>query len=293
MMGIVTEIQRFSLKDGPGIRTTVFLKGCNASCKWCHNPETLSPNPELMVYPVRCVQCGACRDFDPTTAKQLPPPREELSPQNVARCFSGALAVAGREMSASQVLDEVFQDSDYYSDSGGGLTISGGEAMLQDEFCRELLSGCKEKGISTAIETNLAYDFGKLDELLPFLDLVMADIKLMDPQTHMEYVGIDNRQILENAEKLGVLEFPRIFRTPVIPGVNDSPEEISRIAAFVARHTAGLLYYELLNFNPLGDSKYNALNMNNPFRDYRPLDDADMESLAHAAAQAGIPIKSG
>jgi pyruvate formate lyase activating enzyme len=292
-MGIVTDIQRFSLKDGPGIRTTVFLKGCNASCKWCHNPETLSSSSELLIYSIRCAKCGACVGFDlQKAAKGLPPPREVLNLQSASRCFSGALSVAGKEMSAAQVLDEVLQDSDYYRDSGGGVTISGGEALMQDGFCGEIFSACKEKGIATAVETNLAYGFERLERLLPFLDLVMADIKLLDPQKHREYVGIDNAQVLENAEKLGDLGFPRILRTPVIPGVNDKVEEISRIAAFVAKKPAGLLYYELLNFNPLGDSKYNALNAENPFRDARPLNDEAMNVLAAAAEKAGIAVKT-
>jgi pyruvate formate lyase activating enzyme len=292
-MGIVTDIQRFSLKDGPGIRTTVFLKGCNASCKWCHNPETLTSSSELLIYPIRCAKCGACVDFDPQKAAGgLPPPREVLDLQSASRCFSGALSVVGKEMSAAQVLDEILQDADYYRDSGGGVTISGGEALMQGGFCGEIFSACKERGIATAVETNLAYEFEKLESLLPFLDLVMADIKLMDPQRHREYVGIDNVQVLENAEKLGALGFPRILITPVIPGVNDKVEEISRIADFAAKKPAGLLYYELLNFNPLGDSKYTALNAENPFRDARPLNDEDMSALAAAAGKAGIEVKT-
>ncbi|MDR0402723.1 MAG: glycyl-radical enzyme activating protein [Treponema sp.] len=292
-MGLVTDIQRFSLKDGPGIRTTIFLKGCNASCKWCHNPETLTLSMELLIYPIRCARCGACVDFDPQKALGgLPPPREVLNLQSASRCFSGALSAAGKEMSAAQVLDEVLQDTDYYRDSGGGITISGGEALVQDEFCGEILSACKERGIATAVETNLAYEFERLERLLPFLDMVMADIKLMDPQKHREYVGIDNAQVLENAGKLGALGFPRILRTPVIPGINDRVEEISRIAAFAAKKPAGLLYYELLNFNPLGDPKYNALNVENPFKDTRPLDDEAMGALAAAAGKAGIAVKT-
>jgi pyruvate formate lyase activating enzyme len=201
--------------------------------------------------------------------------------------------IAGKEMSASQVLDEVFQDIDYYRDSGGGLTISGGEALLQEQFCKELLSGCKKNGISTAVETNLAYDFFVLEKLLPLLDLVMADIKLMDPLKHKEYAGIDNAEILENAEKLGKLGFPRIVRTPVIPGVNNTTEEVSSIASFIAWEKKGLMFYELLHFNPLGDSKYNALNKNNHFKDARPIADAEMAILVRAAAKAGIPVKSG
>ncbi|GHV03332.1 glycyl-radical enzyme activating protein [Spirochaetia bacterium] len=294
-MGVVTDIQRFSLKDGPGIRTTVFLKGCNASCLWCHNPETFSPLPEVLVYPERCVKCGTCVEFDPARAGSLPPPRESLNLNAVSRCYSGALSAAGQELSAEAVMDEILQDQDYYRNSGGGITLSGGDALLQDAFCKEILMACKEHGIDTAVETNLAYDFSRLQGLLPLLDLVMGDLKILDPQKHREYTGIDNKMILENIQKLGETGKAHIVRTPIIPGVNDSPEEIAAIAGFLtARPGArGLLYYELLNFNPLGASKYDALSVKNPFREMRPLEAAEMEALGAAAAKSGIPLRTG
>ncbi len=279
-MGMITDIQRFSLNDGPGIRTTVFLKGCNMTCAWCHNPETLSGEPEILIYPGQCIGCGACVGFDPKKAMaELPPNRESLTLRAAEKCFSGALVIAGRSMCAQDVLREAEQDALYYANSGGGVTLSGGEVMAQPDFAREILALCREKGIPAAVETNLAYDFSLLACLLPLLDLVMADIKLMDGQRHRELTGIGNERILDNAKKLAASGMPYILRTPIIPGVNDNAWEIGRIAEFIAAHNKGnLLYYELLNFNPLGTSKYQSLNLENPFSSARPLPNDRIDS---------------
>jgi pyruvate formate lyase activating enzyme len=293
-MGMITDIQRFSLKDGPGIRSTVFFKGCNAACRWCHNPETLSARRELLIYPDRCAGCGACVGFDPIRAAGgLPPPRRELSPESAELCFSGALRAVGTEMDAAGVLEQVEQDADYYRNSGGGITLSGGEVMAQPRFAEEILRACGERGIAAAIETNLAYDYSLLEGLLPYLDLVMADIKLLDGPRHRFFTGIGNEGILENVKRLARAGVPYILRTPVIPGINDSPEEIGAIAAFIARDREFLLYYELLNYNPLGTSKYEGLGIPCACRDERPLGGEEMEGLLRAARAAGIPVRAG
>ncbi|MDR3173368.1 MAG: glycyl-radical enzyme activating protein, partial [Treponema sp.] len=277
-MGMITDIQRFSLKDGPGIRSTIFFKGCNAACRWCHNPETLSPQQELLIYPDRCMGCGACVDFEPQ-AGGLPPPRETLSLERAGRCFSGALQTVGVEMDVSQVMNQVEQDRDYYRDSGGGVTLSGGEVMIQAPFAAGILRACREKGIAAAIETNLAYDYSLLEDLLPDLDLVMADIKLLDTGRHRFYTGIGNEEILANVKRLARAGLPYILRTPVVPGVNDKVEEIGSIAEFIAGDKEFLLYYELLNYNPLGASKYEGLGVSCAHRGSRPLSGERMEEL--------------
>ncbi len=293
-MGIVTDIQRFSLNDGPGIRTTVFLKGCNARCQWCHNPETFSLQPELMIYPDRCFGCGACVDFDSARMeKGLPPPREELTPASAARCFSGALTVSGREMTAEDVMREILQDKEYYVSSGGGVTVSGGECLMQPAFTKEILLACRANDIHTALETNLMYPWSALEELLPLLDLIMADIKLPDSDSYQRYTGIDNAQVLENVARLAETSIPSIIRTPVIPGVNDDDSMIRTIAQQAATAGASLQYYELLNFNPLGASKYQGLNMTDIFTGKKPLPQQRMQELADAAGLAGIPVRIG
>jgi pyruvate formate lyase activating enzyme len=293
-MGIITDIQRFSLKDGPGIRTTVFFKGCNASCRWCHNPETLSARRELLIYPERCAGCGACVGFDRERAgRGLPPPREELTWESAELCFSGALSAAGSEMDVPRIVGQIEQDRDYYINSGGGVTLSGGEVMMQSEFAGEILRSCKRLGIAAALETNLAYDYSLLEGLLPDLDLVMADIKMLDGPRHIFFTGIDNRVILENVRKLSREGIPYILRTPVVPGVNDRAEDIGAIAAFIAGDKEFLLYYELLNFNPLGASKYEGLGIPHQYRDTRPLKDEELRELVLAAQAAGVPVRAG
>ena len=292
-MGIVTDIQRFSLNDGPGIRTTVFLKGCNLSCTWCHNPETLSMNPELLLYGEQCIGCGACVGFDVSKPFTLPPERESLTVSSASGCFSGALTVAGREMSVEEVMSEVKQDVNYYAQSGGGVTLSGGEVMMQPAFARGILAACKAEGIHTAVETNLAYDWRVLEGVLDVLDLVIADIKHRDNSLHSEYTGIGNTQVLDNVQQVAASGIPYILRTPIIPGVNDDCETVSQIAAFVASTKGNLLYYELLNFNPLGSSKYDGLGIENKHRDARPLTDDALHQLQRAAEACDIPVRVG
>lgn len=291
-MGVLTAIQRFSLHDGPGIRSTVFFKGCNMRCAWCHNPETLRVEPEVLYYRSKCVGCGAC-------AQVCPSHRVEEGKMVYDRalcgdhgacaqvCFSGALEVCGKESTVQDVLHEVMQDADYYAQSGGGVTLSGGEVLLQPQFAAQLLSALHQQGIHTAIESNLNVDFSVLEALLPDLDLVMCDLKLWDEDAHRKWTGAGNARILENIARLSSSGKPFIVRTPVIPGVNDKEEEISAIAGFIGR-LPGLVYYELLNFNPLGGSKYQALDVENVFADARPLPEERMQALA-AAGQAACP----
>lgn len=275
MLGMITDIQRFSLNDGPGIRTVVFFKGCNLSCNWCHNPEAIAFERELMCYPQKCIRCGACAS------------------DAEAPCFSGARVWAGRLASVRDVMAEVLQDVDYYKTSGGGVTLSGGEAMMQPEFAAELTRACREAGVPVALETNLHYPFPRLGEILDHLELVMCDLKLMDPEIHRACTGVDNALILENIGILARSGVPYILRTPVIPGVNDTEEEIGAIAAFAASSGQGLLYYELMNFNPLGASKYVALGRENRHAGAGPLGADRIRALGGAAKRHGINVRIG
>ena len=273
-MGIITDIQRFSLNDGPGIRTTVFFKGCNIACDWCHNPESISPKPELMRYGQKCIGCGRCEDA-------------------AAPCFSGARKWAGREVTVRNVMAEVMQDADYYITSGGGVTLSGGEPMLQPDFAAELLHACVGEGIQTAIETNLYYDFSILEKMLCDLTLIMCDMKVFDDKKHRKSTGAGNGLILENLRLLGRKDIRYVIRTPVIPGLNDSEEEICAIASFISQREQKPLYYELLNFNPLGAGKYEALGIVSKYAGTRPLSKGRMQELAEAASKHGITVRVG
>lgn len=300
MKGIVTDIQRFSLKDGPGIRTTVFLQGCNMACAWCHNPETISRRPKLMYYENNCIRCGKCLDVCPAGALSI---RENEIAIDRTKClgcgtcagicFPGALVLSGKTMDSEQVLKQILEDQAYYQNSGGGVTLSGGEVLMQLEFARELLSRCKEAGISTAIESNMNTEWSTVEALLPVVDIVMCDIKLMEEEAHKKWTGVSNRRILENIQNLAQRKIPMIVRTPVIPGVNRSEEAIGAIADHLSRLQGNLMYYELLNFNPLGDAKYKGLEQENRFYGEKPAQKDEMERLAQRARASGIAVRIG
>lgn len=297
MKGIVTDIQRFSLHDGPGIRTTVFLKGCNMRCAWCHNPETISMKSQLHTYIDRCMGCGHCVEVCKSGARKIIDGSIVYSATDCISCgacaqvcFTGALALSGKSMTPEQVMDEILQDKDYYDHSGGGVTISGGEALCQQEFLRDILTLCRENGISTAIETNLNYPYSLLEDLLPILNLVMFDIKTISNDEHIKWTGVSNNTVLENARRLLLSGFPAIVRTPIVSGVTDTPDAIAKIADLI-KDSPSLLYYELLNFNPLGEAKYTSLGMENTFKGVRPLSAAELEQLAQTARAFGVTVR--
>jgi len=289
MKGIITEIQRFSLHDGPGIRTTVFMKGCNMRCAWCHNPETIQIKPQLQFFPGKCIECGECIRICPNGVHAVLGNKRVLKRdlcvgcgKCASVCYSGALVLVGKEIDTKEVMKEIMEDIQYYHQSGGGITISGGEPLVQKFFSFEILKLCKEKGIHTAIETNVAMPWSDISFILPVTDLIMLDIKAMDDSVHKKWTGVSNSRILKNIKKLSEKEIPLIIRTPIIPGVNDSTEEIGRIAKYISS-LSNVLYYELLPFNPLGAPKYESLDMKNVFEHSKITDKKLMKQLAQTA----------
>ena len=191
MLGNVTDIQRFSLNDGNGIRTTVFLKGCNMRCGWCHNPETIDFENNIMLYEKNCIKCGYCFKACSNGAHIVEDGIHKINSQKctlcgrcVSVCYAEALKFASKRMSVDEVMCEITQDMPYYEKSGGGVTVSGGEALCQAEFVEKLVDECKKRGINVAVETNLFHDFLKIEEILKKLDMIMFDIKLMDEELH-------------------------------------------------------------------------------------------------------------
>lgn len=225
----IADIQRASTHDGPGIRTTVFFKGCPLNCAWCHNPETISFEPEILNYPEKCIGCGMCDKG----------------------CFAGAKVLCGKEYTADEVLAEILLDKEYYK-NGGGVTFSGGEPLAQREFLSEIIDKCKEQGIHTAVETSLIY-FD--EEIFKKLDLVMADLKIWDSEIHKYYTGVENDRIKENFKKLNELGVTIIARTPVIGNLNQGIDKISEFLKGIS----GVKQYELLPYHPLGTVKSEAL----------------------------------
>ncbi len=231
---VVADIERAAIHDGPGIRTTVFFKGCPLNCAWCHNPECKQKEPQEMFYPEKCIGCGMCKEG----------------------CFSGARIICGREMTAEEIFEQILEDKAYYF-SDGGVTFSGGEPLIYPEVIKELIKKCKAENINTAAETSLAlFD----DELLGQLDLVMADFKIFDSEKHKKYTGISNDAIKKNFLKLDKLDVPFLVRTPIIPGVNDSIEEITEIRDYI-KGFKNIIGYELLPYHPLGIAKQKALGL--------------------------------
>ncbi len=297
MQGIVTNIQRFSVHDGPGIRTTVFLKGCNLRCFWCHNPEDMNPAPEIQFFPERCIECEACLDACVQGAHSVDNGhhrfRRELCSgcgECVDTCYAKSLVLVGASKSVEEVVDEILQDQAFYASSGGGVTLSGGEPLLQIDFSAAVLARCQERGIHTAIETAANFPWARVEAILPHVDLVMMDIKHMDSAAHRRSTGVRNERILENAARLGRQPQPLIVRTPVIPGVNDSAAQIGAIAAFVAT-LPNLLYYELLPYHPMAESKYRSLGQLYRATDLVPPSPAHMASLTEAAGEAGVTMR--
>lgn len=297
MKTLITDIQRFSLSDGAGIRTTVFLKGCNMHCPWCHNPETLSNKPELMFYESKCIGCGRCFEVCPNGAHKIIDGKHIIDRKLCVSCgkcaevcYAEALVMCGKPMTVNDVMKQIVQDKAYYDNSNGGVTISGGEVLCNIEFATELAKACKTEGIHVAIETNLSISLENAKCLISHLDMVMCDIKIFDNEEHLKYTGISNSVVLENIKKLDELNIPFIVRTPLIPDVTDREENIEQIADYI-KNFKNLIRYELLNFNPLGEGKYKSLNKANDFEKERPLSDGNLEKLKNIAEGKGITVK--
>jgi len=297
MKTLITDIQRFSLSDGDGIRTTVFFKGCNMNCTWCHNPETIKTERELMFYETKCIGCGKCFSACPTGAQQVKDGKHIIDRAKCINCgkcadvcYAEALVMCGKEMSVEDVMFQVRQDKAYYDSSNGGVTISGGEVVCQKEFASELADACHKEGIKVAVETNLcyAYDFAK--DLLEKMDLIMCDVKIFDDESHKTYTGVSNKLILENVLKLDELNIPVIVRTPLIPGATDSTENIENIANYI-KGMKNLFRYEVLNFNPLGEGKYKALNAENHFESARPFNEDKLSEIRDTLTKIGVSYK--
>jgi pyruvate formate lyase activating enzyme len=275
-MGLISNIQRFSLHDGPGIRTTVFFKGCSVRCAWCHNPETFSMQKQLQYYAARCILCGKCVQLCPNKAHSLEAnangasgkPSHSLDRSRCTgcgvcalECLNNALVISGMEMSVDEVLRQVLDDKPFYDESGGGITLSGGEPVLQGDFCEALLKSSKEQGIHTNIQTAGFYPYEMLERLLPYLDLVMYDIKGISPNIHQNYIKGDISPALDNLRCLDKSGVPIIVRMPCIKGVNDSPSEIEAIAIMLSK-LKSLKHFELLPYHGLAKAKYEALGEN-------------------------------
>ena len=289
MEAVIFNIQRFSIHDGPGIRTTAFMKGCNLRCRWCHNPESHRVAPELQFFETKCIACGACRDACPTKTAARFTDACTLCGRCADSCYAGALEITGRRIDTAGLLDEIRRDAALCRKSGGGVTFSGGEPLLQMEFLAELLPLLQAEGIHTAIETAAHVPWETLAALLPHLDLVMCDVKCIDEALHRTFTGASNARILDNIRRIAASDTPLVLRTPVIPGFNDSEAALDAIGAFIASLPREIPL-ELLPFHNIGRDKYASLARDYDYTKTEPPPRAQMELLAAAARRRGITV---
>ncbi len=259
--GLIFNIQRFSIHDGPGIRTVVFLKGCPLRCLWCHNPEGQFFKKEMVLWDDRCIGCETCRKVCPDSAVENPE-NCTFCGKCVEECPAGAREIAGKEMTVEEVMTEIKKDMVFYEESSGGVTFSGGEPLFQRNFLISLLKRCKEEGISTAIETCGYSSWDVLLSVIKYTDLFLFDLKLMDEELHKKFTGVSNLIIIENLVKLSSNHKNIIIRIPVVPGINDSIENIDKTSEFVS--SLGIKEVHLLPFHKGGVEKYRRLK-----RDYK------------------------
>ncbi|MDR0445921.1 MAG: glycyl-radical enzyme activating protein [Oscillospiraceae bacterium] len=279
--GIVFNIQRYSIDDGPGIRTTVFLKGCPLRCPWCSNPESQSVAPQLFHRHTSCVKCGACAAGCPAGALRLTEDaividREKCEAHGaceeckicVDACVNGALEIKGGKMTVQQVWKVIRRDAVYYETSGGGVTCSGGEILSQPDFTSAIFKKCREEGIHTCADTSGFGTRAALDKILDYTDLVYFDLKHPDPRLHLEHIGVDSGVILDNLRRVSERGVATTLRLPLIPEYNNSPEAIEALA-HIAKQYAPDAAVSILPYHRYGENKYQALGMRYPLAELR------------------------
>ncbi len=295
---LVFNIQKFSVNDGPGIRTTVFLKGCMLDCVWCHNPESKSPKPQLFLNSRLCVGCGAClsacakglHGFEADGRHAIDRGRCTACGACVDACV-GALEMSGAPMTVEEILAEVMKDKAFYDNSGGGMTVSGGEPLFHPAFTLSLLRAAKEKGLHTCIETSGFADWADVEALIPYVDLFLWDVKETDAALHKQYTGVDNARILENLHRLDAAGAKMVLRCPVIPGCNDRAGHFAAIAA-LANSLQNVQRIDVEPYHPLGSSKSAAIGESYALEGLGFPEQETVDGwMAAIAAGTGVPVK--
>jgi pyruvate formate lyase activating enzyme len=296
--GTVFDIQRFSVHDGPGIRTLVFLKGCSLKCEWCANPESQAATPELLFDPARCIACENCLLLCMHGALTKEGERILFEPKRcigcgacAQKCYAEARVLKGRKMTVEAVVAEVLKDEAFYAESGGGVTLSGGEPLEQPDFSERILKSCKNLALHTAVETAGHVLWSSFEKIIPFTDLFLFDIKHTDPDKLKKFTKGDAARIQQNLKKLVMSAKPIIVRTPVIPGFNDSLEEIQKIARLVK--TLGIKELHMLPYHRYGQSKYSLMGRKYVFQGPQQVEAKRMLALQGIASREGLKVHVG
>jgi len=291
---LVTNIQGYSIHDGPGIRTVVFLMGCPLRCKWCANPENLENAVQVGFFKNLCKGCGRCAKACPYGAI-LPGPEQRIDRAKcrhcaacVKNCYYDALVRYGEERSAEEVFQQVRRDKMFYESSGGGVTVSGGEPLTHADFVTELFHLCREDGINTCVETCGCVPHAAMERALPLTDTFYFDLKIMNPALHQQYTGTDNAQILENARFLAENGAQILFRQPVIPGVNATEANVRATAEFINSLGRDNLAIQLMPYHRMGTSKYEALGRHYELEELQIMSAEEVDALAALYQDLGV-----
>lgn len=295
--GIIFDIQRYSLHDGPGLRTNVFFKGCPLRCHWCANPESQQLQPELALFSHNCMACGQFEETCPVcwrgrNGQGLSKEWEAEFDARARVCPTGAIHWIGERRTAGEIIAEVLRDAPFYED-GGGMTLTGGEPTMQPELAEALLRLAKADCLSTALETCGHTQWPVLARLLPYLDDILYDLKHVDVGLHRTYTGLGNELILSNLARLAALDAPVTVRVPLIPGFNATEADVRTIAEFVLGLSGPIKKIDLLPYHTLGQAKYQALGRNYPWADHARLSEAEVERLATVVESFGLAVGIG
>jgi len=297
--GVIFDVQRYSIHDGPGIRTIVFFKGCPLRCLWCSNPESQKSVPEILYSHIKCKNCNKCILICPKKAisdnkgiKGIDYSLCDNCGKCVEACPNEALEMAGRLVSIEEIMKEVEKDIIFYRSSDGGVTLSGGECIYQSEFSICLLAEARKRGIHTAIETTGFQKWDILENILQYVDLVFYDLKYIDPIKHLKYAGVNNKLILENAQRIISKKIPMIVRIPVIPKYTDSKENIKAIAKFVS-NLKEVKKIELLPYHRMGELKYKKLGRKYELEGVSSPSNEQMQELARIVKSYGLEVQIG